>query len=487
MIDLYFFADLPVAVFGLGRSGLSAARALQESGAEVWAWDDSEDRRAVAREQGIPLVDLYTCNWSELTSLVLSPGIPHSHPEPHPVATLARNHNCEIIGDIELLGRAQPSASYIGVTGTNGKSTTTALIGHLLETAGREVQTGGNLGIPALELEPLDQGAIYVIELSSYQLELTRSITFDVAVLLNISPDHIERHGGFDGYVAAKRLIFHRQTRPRSAVVGVDDETCREICSALQDGDEQIVVPISGARQTAGGVFVDKGMLFDDSEGAAVPVLDLRPLRSLPGEHNWQNAAAAFAACKAVGMAPPVIAACLRSFPGLPHRQELIAVIDGIAYINDSKATNRDAAAKALACYDRIYWILGGRAKDGGAESSALGELQAHFPRIAHAFLIGEAEAAFAAALEGKLPVSRCGTLDRAVEAAAEAARGDRDAVVLLSPACASFDQFESFETRGDRFRELVAALPGERSEDDDLPALGATAGGGPRDGGRLQ
>ena len=233
-IELPFFNALPVAVLGLGKSGLAAARALTASGAEVWAWDDSEDVRARAREQGIPIVDLTNCNWRELTTLVLSPGIPHSFPEPHPVATLARQHGVEIIGDIELLARSQRDAQYLGITGTNGKSTTTALIGHILEMAGREAQVGGNLGYPVLDLEPLESGGFYVLEMSSYQLELTLSITFDVAVLLNITPDHLERHGGFEGYVAAKRSIFHRQTKPRTAVIGVDDETCRDICDALR-------------------------------------------------------------------------------------------------------------------------------------------------------------------------------------------------------------------------------------------------------------
>ncbi len=476
MIDLFYFSGLPVAVLGLGRSGLAAARCLQNSGAEVWAWDDNEDRRTAAAEEGIPLVDLLQCNWQELTSLVISPGIPHRHPAPHPVAALARKHNCEIIGDIELLARAMRNAGYIGVTGTNGKSTTTALIGHVLQTAGREAQVGGNLGIPALLLQPLGQGGYYVLEMSSYQLELTLSITFDVAVLLNISPDHLERHGGFEGYIAAKRMIFHRQTAPRTAVVGVDDEICQRVCRELSAAGEQIVVPISGLGRADGGVFARDGVLYDDTEGREDPVVDLRELPTLLGSHNWQNAAAAYAASRAAGVAPPVIAACLRSYPGLPHRQELLAIIDGIAYINDSKATNPDAAAKALACYDPIYWIAGGRAKAGG-----LSGLDEFFPRIAHAYLIGEAESAFAAALDGKVPAARCGDLATALAEARRQALADGrpGAVVLLSPAAASFDQFADFEARGEAFRQLVAALPGVRDEDA-LPGV-------PRPGGRLQ
>jgi UDP-N-acetylmuramoylalanine--D-glutamate ligase len=463
VIDLGFFAGLPVAVFGLARSGLAAARALQASGAEVWAWDDSEDRRAAAAAENIPLVDLYTCNWRELTSLVLSPGIPHTHPEPHPIAARAREYGCEIIGDIELLARAQRNAAFVGITGTNGKSTTTALIGHILETAGREVAVGGNLGTPVLTLEALDSGGFYVLEMSSYQLELTVSITFDVAVLLNVTPDHLERHGGMAGYIKAKRQIFHRQTRPRTAVIGLDDDVCRGIHRELAAADAQIVVPVSGLAPCAGGVYAVEGRLTDDTDGDAVAVLDLREVATLPGSHNWQNAAAAYAACKAAGLTPPVIAACLRSFPGLPHRQERVAVIDGVLYVNDSKATNVDAAAKALACYEDIYWIAGGRAKDGG-----LAGLEPLLSRVVQAFLIGEAEALFAEALDGKVPVARCGTLDRAVAAAREQALGDGRAhpVVLLSPACASFDQYPDFEVRGDAFRAAVAALPGVRADD---------------------
>ena len=468
MIDLFYFAGLPVAVLGLGKSGIAAARALQASGAEVWAWDDNEDQRAAARAHDIPLVDLYHCNWPELTTLVLSPGIPHTHPVPHPVAAMARDNGCEIIGDIELLGRAQRNADYMGITGTNGKSTTTALIGHILELAGRDVQVGGNLGVPALELDALDQGGLYVLEMSSYQLELTLSITFDVAVLLNISEDHLERHGGFDGYVNAKRLIFHRQTKPRSAVVGVDDATARGIYEDLRAADEQVVIPISGRDRVHGGIYVRDGLLYDDSDGKETRVMDLGPVASLPGEHNWQNAAAAYAACKAVGIEPPVISACLRSFDGLPHRQQVVAVIDDVAYVNDSKATNAEAAAKALACYDTIYWIAGGQAKDGG-----LAGLETFYPRVVHAFLIGEAEQDFAAALDGTLAVTRCGDLETAVTKAHAMATQDArpGAVVLLSPACASFDQFANFEARGDAFKALVQALPGTRGDTDSFSA----------------
>ena len=473
-IELPFFSGLAVAVLGLGRSGTVAARALMDSGADVWAWDDNEDVRAKARDAGIPIVDLLTCNWPELTTLVISPGIPLTHPEPHPAAVLARQHNVEIIGDIELLARSQRDAQYVGVTGTNGKSTTTALIGHILETAGREVQVGGNLGTPALSLEPQGPGGIYVLEMSSYQLEITLSITFDVAVLLNISPDHIERHGGFDGYVAAKRQIFHRQTAPRSAVIGVDDATCQGIWSELAAAAEQIVVPVSGNDRVAGGIYVMGGVLYDESGDSAVPAIDLHDVPTLPGSHNWQNAAAAYAACKAIGVAPPVITACLRSFPGLAHRQEVVAVIDGIVYVNDSKATNADAAAKALASYETVYWIAGGRAKADG-----LSAVEPVCGRIVHAFLIGEAAQAFADALSATVDCSLCGDLETAVARARDlaTAEGRPRSVVLLSPACASFDQYSDFGARGAAFRALVEALPGERSDPD--AAFAGNVGGG--------
>lgn len=456
MIPLPFMHGYVVALLGLGRSGLAAARALQASGAELWAWDDGEDARAKAAAAGVPLVDLAAANWHEPVSLVLSPGIPHTHPKPHPVCELARRAGVEIIGDIELLGRADPDARFVGITGTNGKSTTTALIGHVMQLARRQVEVGGNLGPPVLAFDPVGSEGFYVLEMSSYQLELTRSITFDVAVLLNISPDHLDRHGGMDGYVAAKRQIFRRQVKPRTAVVGIDDAVSAGICAELQAKGDQRVLPVSAERPAPGGVYVRDGVLIDDSQGGAVAMIDLREVERLPGRHNWQNAAAAYATCVAVGVDPTVVTACIRSFPGLPHRQERAAEAGGIVFVNDSKATNADATAKALACYEPIYWIVGGRPKETGLDG-----LEPFFPRIAEAFLIGEATEAFARKLQGNVAFQRCGTLERATEAAFASARqaGRGGAVVLLSPACASFDQFANFEARGDAFRALARAI----------------------------
>jgi UDP-N-acetylmuramoylalanine--D-glutamate ligase len=462
MITIQSFANRPVAVFGLGRGRITAA-ALAASGADVWAWDDNVQARDRAKEDGLPLVDLYNCDWSALTTLVLSPGIPHTHPKPHPVALLAQEAGCEIIGDIELLIRSRPEASYIGVTGTNGKSTTTALIGHILKSAGCTVEIGGNLGIPVLGLMPLAADGIYVLELSSYQLDLTPSLTCDVAVLLNISADHLARHGGMEGYIAAKKQIFGGQNLDSTAVVGDDDDSCRAILADLRArraGPRPIA--ISGKHRAVGGVHAADGQLTDEMTDGAVAVIDLKAIQALPGEHNWQNAAAAFAATRAFGIEPGRIAQGMRHFPGLAHRQERIATIDGIAYVNDSKATNADATAKALLCYDAIYWILGGQGKEGGVAS-----LVPYLDRVRHTFLIGQSAGEFADSLSGKIALTQCGTLDIAVARAREQALADgaTGTVVLLSPAAASFDQFTDFEARGAHFRALVEALPGRKVE----------------------
>lgn len=455
MIAVFPFEGVKTAVLGLGKSGLVAAKALMKGGAEVMAWDDDPKRREAAEAEGVPIVDLMTAPLGEVPSLVLSPGIPHSFPKPHPVVARAKDAGLEIIGDIELLARTQREAGWIGITGTNGKSTTTALLGHILSVTGRDVAVGGNLGTPALSLEELGQDGLYVLEMSSYQLELTVSITWDVAILLNITPDHLDRHGGMEGYIAAKKRIFHRQTRPRAAIVGVDDPICRAIHDELARIDDQVVIPISAEGPAPGGVWAEDGRLFDNG----TPVLELARAERLPGKHNWQNIAASWAAAKHLGVQPAQIAAATATFPGLAHRQELVDTIGGVRWINDSKATNADATEKALACYDDIWWIAGGRPKEGGIAS-----LEPYFPRIRHAYLIGEAAADFARALDGKVPWTISGTLANAVAAARAAARPG--GVVLLSPACASFDQFANFEARGDAFRDLVRSSPqGEARE----------------------
>jgi UDP-N-acetylmuramoylalanine--D-glutamate ligase len=457
MIIVPGYEGKKVAVLGLARSGRAATAALMTSGAEVLAWDDSEKTRSgIAAE--LPLADPARIDWHQVAALMLSPGIPHSFPTPHPAVVAARAAGVPIIGDIELLGRAQPQARYIGITGTNGKSTTTALIGHILATAGRKAEVGGNLGPPALGLVPLEADGTYVLEMSSFQLELVDTLVFDVAVLLNITPDHLDRHGDMAGYVAAKKRIFSGQVADATAIVGIDDAICRDLAAALRRDGRARVVPISVTEAVPDGVYIDADGLVDALDGAARRVFDLAEAPRLPGLHNAQNIAAAYAVARRAGISAEAAVAGIRSFPGLAHRQELVDTIDGVRYINDSKATNADATEKALACYEAIYWIAGGLPKAGGITS-----LAPYFKRLRHAFLIGNATGEFAATLDGKVSYSRCGDLATALTAASDRARGEHvpGAVVLLSPACASFDQFPNFEVRGDTFRELVGELPG--------------------------
>ena len=457
MIDLTHMKGRSVAVMGLGKSGLATVEALSRSGIEVWAWDDNEAGRLKAESLGARIVNLSEADLSPLETVVWSPGIPHTHPKPHPAAERARAAGLEVVSDIELLARAERRAATIGITGTNGKSTTTTLIGHILATAGRRIAVGGNLGTPVLTFPPMGEDGTYVLEMSSYQLELTPSLVFDVAILLNITPDHLARHGGMQGYIAAKRLVFRGQGKGQTAIVGVDDTHSRAIFDALKAAGEQTVWPISAEGPAPGGVYAEGGRLIDDTDGTAVPMAELSGFPALLGKHNWQNAAAAFAACKAAGVPADTIVDAMRSFPGLAHRQQLVRTIGNTRFVNDSKATNADATEKALATFDPIYWILGGQAKDTG-----LSGLEGYMSRVRHAFLIGEATESFAGWLSAnKVAFTRCGTLDAATGEAARLAlsEGLPDACVLLSPACASWDQFANFEKRGEAFADAVKAL----------------------------
>ncbi len=432
------------AVVGLGRNGLPAAQALAARGAIVRVWDDR------MTEGGELPPDLVAAGlvvhdpaegYAGFDALVLSPGIPHELPAPHPAALAARAADIPILSDAELLFQAEPQARFVGVTGTNGKSTTTALLAHLLVRAGIPAAAGGNLGTAALALPSLGADGVYVLEMSSYMLERLATIRFDVAVLLNLSPDHLDRHGNMIGYIAAKLHVFDRHG---TAVVGIDDPYSAAVAHEL------------GARTVSGhqpaDMWCDAGVLTDQ-DGPLLPMIEAP---ALPGAHNAQNAAAAATAARALGLSREQIASGIVSFQGLPHRQQRVAVKDGVAWINDSKATNADAAARALECYAPVIWIAGGQAKAGGIES-----LRPMLHRVAHAVLIGEDAALLARTLdEAGIPYTVAQTLDRAVPLARSLAHDLGVEAVLLSPACASFDQFSGFEARGDRFRDLVQAAP---------------------------
>ena len=434
-------------VMGLGLSGLATVEALVAGGAIVIAWDDREDRRAKAARLGARIETPDQADWSGIDALVLSPGIPHTHPAPHPAAAQAKAAGVAIIGDVELLLAECPDAKVIAITGTNGKSTTTALIGHIFKTAGKQAEVGGNLGTPVLSFASLGADGTYILELSSYQLELTPSLAPDIAILLNISPDHLDRHGGLAGYIAAKQRIFANQAADATAIAGIDDADAARIADTLAE-----VIRISGNDNAAADIRSSGTLLIEGGE----TLHDLSAARTLPGAHNQQNAAAAFAACRAAGIAGDVIGQAIDSFPGLAHRQELVAECGGVRYVNDSKATNADATERALGCYAPIYWVAGGRAKEGG-----IAPLKPYFPRIRHAFLIGESAANFGDTLGDAVPHPSCGTLDKAVSAAHAMATSEHldGATLLLSPAAASWDQFDSFEQRGDRFRDQVLQL----------------------------
>jgi UDP-N-acetylmuramoylalanine--D-glutamate ligase len=461
MIPVRGFEGKTVAVFGLARTGLAAARALVAGGAQVALWDEKPESRAAAEAEGFPLVDLSTADWSRFAALMLSPGVPLTHPAPHWTVDKAHAAGVEIVGDMELFARTVNAASehrrpkIVAITGTNGKSTTTALIGHVCAQAGRDVRIGGNIGVGVLDLEDMHGGAVYVLEMSSYQLDLTSSLHADVTVILNLSPDHLERHGSMEGYVAAKRRILANQGKGDTAVIGVDDPWGQQICTEITAANRRTIVPISATKAMGRGVYVLNGQLYDATGERAVEVADLNRARSLPGRHNWQNAAAAYAAAKGLGIAADEAAEHLLTFPGLAHRMETVATLGRVRFVNDSKATNADAARQALCSYPKSFWIAGGQAKAGGIEA-----LEDLFPRVAKAYLIGEAAPQFAETLADKAAVAQAGTMDVAVaQAYADASATGQDAVVLLSPACASFDQYADFEARGDAFRSAVQRL----------------------------
>jgi UDP-N-acetylmuramoylalanine--D-glutamate ligase len=428
------------------------ALALRGMGADVVAWDDKVAAREAAAAAGVTVGDPRIESGGGLEALVLSPGIPHGLPVPHPIAARALAAGVPIRSDADLLFRAVrasgSAARFAGITGTNGKSTTTALLAHILAVAGRPVAAGGNLGTAALALPLLPRDGVYVLEMSSYMLERIAALRFDAAAMLNLSPDHLDRHGDMAGYARVKRTIFARQTGADTAVVGIDDALSRQMAESLRGGPGRLVT-ISGERPADVG---PDGTLLRDAAG---PIADLATAKALPGSHNAQNAAAAAAMALALGVSRADIAAGIASYPGLAHRQELVARVDGVTFVNDSKTTNADSTARALGCYDRVVWIAGGMAKAGGIES-----LTPFFPRIALALLIGRDSAMLAATLAAHgVPYREVGTLEAAVAQGWQAARDGLAPVVLLSPACASWDQFTGFDQRGDRFRALAQTI----------------------------
>lgn len=467
MIEAGTFKGKTIAVFGLGRSGITAALSLQKGGAEVLAWDDNAHSRKAAKEAGVTIKNLKTTSWKTIDELVLSPGVPHELPKAHWSAHKAKAAGVPIICDIEIFAREvmarapERRPNIIAITGTNGKSTTTSLIGHILSESGRDAQVGGNIGRGVLDLESIYEGANYVLELSSYQLERTFSLKPNAAIFLNLTPDHLDRHGDMAGYAKAKMRVFDNQTKNDAAIVGVDGPEGKNTCSRLIAANGRRVLPISGKRSLGRGVCVIKGKLYSVMDGKnskrCEMVVDLNEAIGLDGQHNWQNAAAAFAAVRAIGLKPETIGKAILTFPGLEHRLENIGKVGPVKYVNDSKATNVDAAAQALKTYDNIYWIAGGQAKEGG-----IAALAPHFKNITRAYLIGEAADDFEKTLKaGKVPSKISKELHLAIMCATKDALSSRalNPVILLSPACASFDQFKNFEVRGDAFRTQVSEI----------------------------
>jgi UDP-N-acetylmuramoylalanine--D-glutamate ligase len=472
MIPVVGYEGATVAVLGLGRSGLSAARALRAGGANVLCWDDSPVACAAAEAMDFDIVDLGRDGALDgVASLIVSPGIPHLYPAPNRVIAKALEVGVPVDNDIGLFFRSFATQGFdefdqppriIAVTGSNGKSTTSALIHHILTEAGKDSQLAGNIGRGVLDIDPPGDGGAVVLELSSYQTDLARAMTPDIAVFTNLSADHLDRHAGLGGYFAAKRRLF-AEGGPDRAIIGVDEAEGRFLAGQMAEGpvDDRVIRVSSGTKLTGPGwnVFARKGYLAEYRKGRQAGSIDLRAITGLPGAHNHQNACAAYAACRAMGLAPRVIEAALHTYPGLPHRSQIIAEANGVTYVNDSKATNVDSALKALLAFPKIRWICGGLEKEGGLSALAPG-----LPHVLRAYVIGREAAGFALQL-GDTDTVICTDMATAVARAhADAEPGE---VVLLAPAAASFDQYDNFEQRGDDFAAQVRA------------ALGLTLGSG--------
>lgn len=462
MIPVRGYDGHKVAVLGLGLSGLATAAALEAGGATPICWDDNEIARATALAEGYTIEDLTRDRpWDGIVALITSPGIPHLYPEPHPAIAKAQEMGVVIDNDVGLFFRSFATEEWdrfdiypriICITGSNGKSTTSALLHHILEASGKSAQLGGNIGRGVLSLDPACDGDIVVLELSSYQIELARALQPDVAVFLNLSPDHLDRHGGLGGYFAAKKRLF-TQGGPDRSIIGVDEIEGRFLANVMREeaagGDPVIAISNNRKLQSHGwSVFARKGFLSEWRKGRQMAAIDLRDIAGLPGAHNHQNACAAYAVCRSLSMAPNLIEKSLKTYPGLRHRGQTIAENDGVRFVNDSKATNANAAGMALKTFKNIRWIAGGQAKEGGISS-----LAPLLENVTKAYLIGEAADQFATQL-GDTSFEKCTTLEQAVKAARQDAEaGD---TILLAPACASFDQFDSFEHRGEMFEKLV-------------------------------
>ncbi len=462
MLDLSLLkkqiGNKPVAVFGLGVSGLSTVKALVSSGVSVVAWDDKEDSQKKAEALGATIHDLNEYNFSQCAFLVLAPGISYTF-EPHIIVEKAQSSDIEILSDIELFYRACPDVKTIGVTGTNGKSTTTALMTHALSECGFNVVMGGNIGVAVCDIDVSNDLDFVVLELSSYQLDLCPTFRPDISIILNITPDHLDRHGSMKSYVDAKKIIIEG---PGKAIIGIDDDFTNKIFEEVFVKGQRQVTPVSVHVEVPEGIYVSKGRLFANSRGENKLVGDLFDLPTLKGRHNHQNAACVYSVMRGLDIADANILSAFKTYAGLQHRQFLAAEMGNVIYVNDSKATNAEAAAKALSSYDNIYWIVGGRAKDGGLEG-----LEIFHDKIKKTYVIGECAELFGAWLEHyKFPHEQCGMLDKAVKAAHnDAQSSDQKSVVLLSPATASWDQFTSFEKRGDEFIQSVHALIAQNEE----------------------
>lgn len=473
MFPALTFKSKRVAVFGLARSGMSCAKALELGGAEVFAWDDSDPAVGKAESEGIKTTNLHGIDFKTLDALVLSPGVPLTHPELHWTVLKAKAAGLEIIGDTEVFARelSRVGGKLVAITGTNGKSTTTALIGHVLKQAGLDVDVGGNIGLAVFNLREPVKSRICVLELSSFQIDLMPSLKPEVGILTNLTADHLDRHGTMENYAAVKARMFACMRKGDTALIGVDDDYCRAIADQIPAS--ATARRISVVNDLTEGVSAAEGVLRDKQQGKTIAEIDLRSMPALKGRHNWQNACMAYGVASHFAVPVAKIEAAMNSFPGLAHRMQEIGTMGNITFVNDSKATNADAAEKALSSFENIYWIAGGIAKAGGIEP-----LKPLFSRITKAYLIGTAAPDFSKSLGSATPHVNSETLAQAVTQAVADAKADTQGkpVILLSPACASFDQYKNFEIRGQALVQLVASLPGVKM----APGQNENLNGGP-------